>query len=888
MCACRVHTPALLTTALAIVAACALPRPGFAQSLDLKSGWQALGETGNLSATATGEQAAPLALTLSATRGSFAAVGPALPIKAWRGRGLKLRAMVKLEQAVGKTYLAVELLRRRESLGLLAESNALTSDTPGWVARWLVTDVPADTPATHLRVRLHSDDNSGQAHFRQVSLTRLPPNQPVIDGPVRPPQRGQIIARDGHLVDSQGQRIRLWGINCVDELGRDYRQITQIVARIKQMGFNAVRLHLYDSRFIDTEARTAAGEPTSRVWREPGQRGDGSLPDRMDYFIYRAEKAGLYLYLTFDRGGAAFGPGDYDVLPSAGPEDEAAWKEAVAATNQGWANEHLYFVDDRLQALQLEYARRQLQHVNAYTGTRIGDDPYVALWELTNENGFPSAMVSGSYRQWPEYFQRKFQQRWNTWLRERYASQTQLLASWGSMQPGESLSDGSIRPAPHIGEAADYPAARHADFRRFIYDLTIGFNRKLEAVLATEGKCSPRAPVSHDTVFEHKHAWFYPVSQGTFQAIGQYVAGTPELARNRSFLGRRPLDAYAYSAATIADKPMVVYESNIHLPAADRAYYPIWIASFASFRDWDGVFWYAWSDGTVYDQVDAQSYPDNGLRYAAPGHIWHGIVTSTDEVKLSSLGLAGELFTRFIIPPAPDPVVVTVGADALLGPSLWTGDVPLPYPPDAPEPYRRWYALAATDMLYTTRYRYSLEEPRSSVSRPLIARTPDVYSPAPGLNYDFRRGVITVNQPQAQAVVGYTGGQWRFGPDSRVSARECPFFCYGLVSQDGRPLAQTERAHLYFATYGENRGMTLRADPNEVTANVPGFAKLVSSWGYGPPDLARPPLDFRWPQAFRVSPVDFLLRPLSGPRQPVREWSLPAGQQLFRAELTTD
>lgn len=862
--------------------------PVFAQPVELGSRWQPLGATGTVATTATGEAVDALALTLSSTQGSFGAVGRSLPIGPWRGQGLKLRALVKLEGAGGKTYLAVELLRGRESLGLLAQSSVLSADTPGWVARWLVTDVPVDTPATHLRACLHSDDNSGQAHFRQISLHRLPPNQPLVDGPVQPPQRGQVTASGGHLVDGQGQRIRLWGINCVDELGRSYREITQIVPRIKQMGFNAVRLHLYDMRFIDTEARTAAGEPTSRVWRAAGLRGDGSLPDLMDYFIYRAEREGLYLYLTFDRGRAAFAPGDYDVLPSAGAEDEAAWKAAVTASNQNWANEHVLFVDERLQAAQLEYARKQLQHVNAYTGIRIGDDPYVALWELSNENGFPSAVLNGSYEKWPDYFQSKLQQRWNAWLRERYGSEAALVASWGSLALGEGLSDGTIRPAPHLGEAAEYPEARHADFRRFVYDLTIGFNRRMEEVMKATGRCSVEAPVSHDTVFEHKHAWLYPASQGTFQAVGQYMSGAPHLDKRSSWLGRTTQDSYTYSAATLASKPIVVYENNLFLPAADRTYYPLWIASFASTHDWDGVFWYVWSDGTVLDQVDAQSYPDNGLRYAAPSHTWHGIVTATDEAKLASLGLAGELFRQFLIPAAPEPVTVTIGADALLGPSLWVGDVPLPYPPDAPGPYPRWYSLAATDLLYTNRYRYSLEEPTSSVSRPFVPRVPDVYSPVQGLTYDFRKGVIVINQPQAQVVVGFTGGRWRFGPDSSVKATECPYFCYGLVSQDDRPLAETRRARLYFATSGDNCGMTLRSDPSEVTADVPGFAKLVSSWGYGPPDLARPALRLRWPQAFRVHPLDFLLRPLSAPEESVREWALPAGQQLFRAELVAN
>jgi len=449
------------------------------QALLPASGWQALGDSQPVFSREGGPHG-EAALRLSETGPEGGLHGPALPVGRWRGQGLKLRAWLKLEQATGETYLAIELLRQGESLGLLTQTAALHGDTPGWIPRWLVTEVPADTPATHLRVVLRSDGNRGVAAWSEVSWQWLPPNAPVFTGPVEPPERGQVTARDGHLVDARGERIRLWGINCVDELGRDYRQITQIVTRIKQMGFNAVRLHLYDTRFIDTEARTPAGEATSRVWRAPGQRGDGSPPDLMDYFIYRAEREGLYLYLTFDRARGVFCPGDYDILPSAGSEDEAAWKEAVAAANQGWANEHHYFVDERLGALHLEYARKHLQHMNAYTGTRIGDDPYVALWELTNENGFPKTVLAGEYRQWPDYFQGKLRARWNEWLRERYGTSEGLRTAWGELGGGEELGEGSVAAAPHDGEAQEYPEARHADFRRFVYDLTLSHCRQLE------------------------------------------------------------------------------------------------------------------------------------------------------------------------------------------------------------------------------------------------------------------------------------------------------------------------------------------------------------------------------------------------------------------------
>ena len=850
---------------------------------ELEGTWKAWGEAGEMTRDGGEGRTAPGALRIGATTGAFGAL-PAQALPVQPGDAFKVTAWVKAEEAGGETYALLELLRDGAPVETPPAQRRVRGATPGWVPVWHVLDVPADSPATQVRIALRSDGNPGAVWFDDVTLTRLPPDAPVHDGPPAPPPHGIITARDGHLVGADGERVRLWGVNCVDEMGRDYRQITHIVRRIKRMGFNAVRLHLYDIRLIDTDATTAAGEPTSRVFRAPGERGDGSVLDRMDYFIYRAQREGLYLYLTLDRGRGAFRPGDYDILPSAGPEDEAAWKEAVAATNERWANEHLYFVDERLGAVHAEFTRKHLEHRNAYTGARVADDPFVALWELTNENGFPKVMLEGGFRNWPEYFQGKLQGRWNEWLRERYETQARLVEAWDALGEGEALDEGSIAAAPVSGEADRHPAARVADFRRFVYDLTLAHCRRLEDIIRGAGSVSAHTPITYDTIFEHKHVWYYPMSQGSFQAVGTYVGGSLEMRRETSWFREPPRHIYNYSNATVADKPIVVYENNINKPAADRAYYPMFVSTFASARDWDGVFWYVWSDGTVPDQVDDEVYAHTGLRYAAPSHIWHGIVIATDEVLLASLRLAGELFTRFIIPPAPEPVIITAGAGDLFGRTTWIGDLDVPFPADAPGPYPRSAAMGATDFAFTTRYRYDPDQARSSVSRPLIAHTPEVCSPAPGLTYDYERGVIIVDRPEARAVVGFTDGRWEHGGGLSVEAGEAPFFCHGIVSLDGLPLTESRNALLVFTTYGENRGRALRENPDEVTAGVPHYAKLVSGWGWGPADIVRPALRMQLPQTFDVRALDFSLRPLLTARASTIE--LPAGQNLFWAELS--
>lgn len=584
------------------------------------------------------------------------------------GQGFKVCGWIRTQDCQGKVYFALAGYKDGRRVAEVASSQPLRGTTPGWVFRWAASQVPVNGMVTHVGVVLRAQLTSGTAWFDDIALYSLPPDRPLYTGPPTPPPRGQVRAADGHLVDARGRRVRLWGINCVDAPSRTYREIAFIAHRIRQMGFNAVRLHLDDSRLIDTEATNPDGEKTSLVFRT-SRRGDGSLLDRWDYFVYCCEREGLYLYMTFDRFGAKFAPGDYHVLPSAGAEDEAAWKKAVVELQPEHADEHAYYVDARLGEAQARYVAGLLNHRNAYTGRRIADDPLVALYELTNENHFPEWMLRGGFRKWPEYFQKVLQNRWNAWLRGRYAETSALRRAWGKLRPGESLEKRTVRVAPTLPESREYPPARLADFHRFVYDLLVGYSRRLESIIRSSGQCAAIAPVSWDTIHEHKHKWYYPCSFGGLMTVGVYVHGPVEPDRRARRIRPDFRGFYNLSNASVLGKPTVIYETNTVKPDYWRADYPLLIATFASTHDWDGVFWYNWADGTVRDEFDADTYWASGLRYWARTHAWHGVVTSTDEVLLSSMRLAGTIFLNFAVPPTRDPVIVTVGSNDLLGPA---------------------------------------------------------------------------------------------------------------------------------------------------------------------------------------------------------------------------
>jgi len=864
----------------------ALPCAGFEETLD--GAWETASESGGkMRRDGEVSRFGQASVRVSATRGwagFFLDKKHLIPVRA--GETFKLAAWVKTDGATGKTCLSLDGYAEGDYVRMLGQSKSFKGTTAGWVYCWVVARAAEDGGIDHIRPALRSEENSGTAWFDDVRLWRLPPDEPVTTGPPPAPPFGQITTSEGHLVGSEGRRVRFWGVNAVDEPGRTYREITHIVRRIREMGFNAVRLHLYDIRFIDTDAKNERGEGTSVVFRKAA-RGDGSLLDKLDYFIYCCEREGLYLYLTFDRRRAKFAPGDYDVLPSGGPEDAKAWKEAVAQLQPSIADEHAYFVDPRLAEAQTRYVRQLLDHANAYTGTRIADDRYVALYELTNENHFPEWMLRGEFRKWPDYFQQVLKKRWNRWLRERYADDQKLQAAWRQLGKGESVGNATVELAPSLDQAKDYPPARLADFHRFVYDLFISYSQRLEQIIRDAGRSSANAPISWDTLHEHKHKWYYPCSLAGLMTVGTYTHGGVEPDRGACVLTRPPKGLYNLSHASVQGKPMVVYETNTLKPDWWRAVYPMWIAAFASTHDWDGIFWYTWGDGTVPDQFDDDTYSATGLRYASVGHQWHGIVIATDEVLLASLRAAGEIFRGYHLPCTADPVIVTIGEQDLLGPRLWVGDINVPYPDDAPPPWKRAHALGATDFLHTVRYRFDMDQNGSSVSRPLIPRVPQPCNPVPGLTYDWKRGLMVIDTPAAKAAVGFIDETVSFADEvelTNVAGIDPRFLCFALVSTDGQPLPKARRALLVLTTYGENPGRTLWPDPDAVRGNQPRFAKIVQSWGRGPAAIARPSATIHLDGGWNWHAVDFMLRPVAeGQNEKTIRW--PADTPVFRVEL---
>jgi hypothetical protein len=86
--------------------------------------------------------------------------------------------------------------------------------------------------------------------------------------------------------------------------------------------------------------------------------------------------------------------------------------------------------DPELIALQRDYARDLLGHVNAYTGLKYAEDPVTALVELTNEDSLFMAWHWGGSGDYSPRYDAELTGLWNDWLATKYKTDTALKSAW--------------------------------------------------------------------------------------------------------------------------------------------------------------------------------------------------------------------------------------------------------------------------------------------------------------------------------------------------------------------------------------------------------------------------------------------------------------------------
>ena len=163
---------------------------------------------------------------------------------------------------------------------------------------------------------------------------------------------GFVRVQDGHFVDGSGKRVRFLGVNFTfGSAFPSHEDADKLAARLASQGVNIIRFHHMDNQTAP-RGIWKNGEPKKNVL-DPGQL------DRLDYFIARLKAHGIYADLNLHVSRNYW---EGDDFPDGLTDGER--RQQMPRYGKG-----IDKINDHMIAMQRDYARNLLTHVNPYTKT---------------------------------------------------------------------------------------------------------------------------------------------------------------------------------------------------------------------------------------------------------------------------------------------------------------------------------------------------------------------------------------------------------------------------------------------------------------------------------------------------------------------------------------
>ena len=664
--------------------------------------------------------------------------------------------------------------------------------------------------------------------------------------PVFPDSQYVRVNGDGHLQQGS-KRVRFWGclgmpipspVNSIKDSAEHAKAVAKAratidlnVDRLADLGFNSFRS--WQGHFSDGYTK-----------------GDGSVDDLTAYFFWKLDQKGIKIWESGINGSlGSISAADVDIIndPSTAPQ----WQEAMAELTKenkgplGLGFHVIRFWDPRFEALVIKRWQKAAQWRNLYKGgLTFADDPQVIVWEITNEETWYWRLFSGTWLKLPSFYRNQLFAKWNGFLKAKYGTNDSLRAAWKFLLPGESLAAGSVMLAPLAGPVPatnavndanpriiesikavktdftrnDFTSQRGEDVVEFFSALVIEHKQRLTKAIKTFGKSCKLSPTLWDAgnQFQTQTSYIFQFSDAV--ATCAYIQGMghdPSAQRYPFFSGldcppRMCWDVPWLEQSSVKGKPHFVYEFNIGCRTKYRAEAATRIAALGSIEDWDIINWHTYGFRADPDKKD----PFNG-----PIHVWHDYFEyGNDEVQLSAMKVAGEIFKNRLVNPAPNPTTFVIGKHTLFDPASME--------------YGRSYG-DYKDLLVPTCYRYGSRiwcDPARTTdtivgnSCKLGVYESNPVRPNNQLEYDWHLGHLIFDSPAAASYTGFFGQRngkpimFKNGtvikdvtvlnPDSMpypVTPEE-GYVEISLVSTDGKSLAKTKKAIISAVSTSFNTG----------------------------------------------------------------------------------
>jgi hypothetical protein len=756
------------------------------------------------------------------------------------------------------------------------------------------------------------------------------------------PDSEYVTVKDGHLY-LKNTRVRFWGAIGAFSYGsnmlqsvRDssvtpaqheervqkaYRDLTAAAHRLHDLGFNMYRM-----------------------WHTPEvsssfTKGDGSVNDLIAYWLNELDKLGIKLWNSATNR-APVGPDDAALVND--PATEQAWKAAMgelAGRDGRGGNARISAAfsvariwDPRIEAAGIAFRKQCADFRNPYRNNiRWGDDPQIAIWELSNEERWMRKMLTGEWKKLPAFFQKELIGLWHAFLKGKYGSEASLRKAWLNLLPGESLKMGSIQLMPLKTEADiiipydpnpqvlallkqtahdtysrdDFNRRRGEDVLQFLVTLLVEHKKRESAALKSFGASCRLCPCAVDAgdSYDMQSLWKFQNSDAVSEhnyAIGQHYDSMHKRFPWASRLDSPPRLRNKITYITtqrIPDKPYFLYEVGYENPAKYRAEYPYQIVALASIQDFDAICWHVMTN-RLHDSDSKDPY-SGPLDLTVP---WNnnpeGLHYRYDEVMQSAMQGAGEIFKNMCLLPAPNPTTYIFGKKSLYDPASM--DFGVAYGQYGP-------SVQPTTFRYGSRMYIDTTRETDSVVGPALLYGGDEtipLRPSDNIEYNWQKAYMKFDSPRSAMYTGFYaeyGGPVTFRNGvilDKVTVINPPgiaypvakdelYLAFSLTARDGKALTETEDAFLSLVSTSFNTGFKL--DHSKLVVydgwrNNPG---CMPSAGTAPVLVARMGAEITAPaiDGMAYTMVDFHMRSLAEGRVTKGKITIPADKPVYAVFL---
>ena len=615
---------------------------------------------------------------------------------------------------------------------------------------FLLTDEPF-TPRGKLRPdeRQTSDRPGWFAWDPPADVADSPIDLSSLNAPIDGPG-AQIVARDGQLFRRDGgPAVRFWGVNLMGDLIRQSdADLERHAAFLARRGVNLVRIHTPIFRASGPRAGAVDGDRVRDVQR--------AVAAFKRHGIYATLSIYFPLWIRLDDANNWAGYGDQNPFG-------------------------LVYFDPKFAALYRSWWTAVLATPDPQTGRTLAGDPAILSLEMVNEDSL-FFWTFKPYDTVPAAQMATLERRFHDWLAARYRTAQQAILRWPAKRVrGDDVAGGRIGISP-MWNLVNERDARSIDTVRFLFEVQRDFYRETREFLrrdlgttalvttsnwttASERYLTPieRATALVGDVVD-RHGYFAGVHEGpkasSLVSSGDRYSDRSALRFDPEKPGDPPVVGTPFGGETFNDRPTMLSEVNWTEPNRFRAEMPWIAAAVGASQGLDAIDFFALGGGPGFEPLAGK------FSLASP--------TAVGQFPAAAL-----IYRLGLIDAAPTTVDVTLRLDDLL--NLQGGATGV----DA--------KARLAGALHVTIGDAPTSRPIVAAARFDDAAAKIVTSANGQLRWDYGRGLLTIDAPRAQAVVGFLdrAGAVRLGDVTIESAM--PFGVVAVVPLDGGPIATSRR-----------------------------------------------------------------------------------------------